>query len=283
MEAHNFKDLTGQKFQYLTVIERSEDIVFSGGNKKVRWLCQCDCGNFTVKYSAQLKHKTRVVSCGCKTPKKENKYNLVGQSFGFLTVVEKSEEKSQNRNYLWKCECVCGEDVLASSTTLLKGEKKSCGCKTKAETSGTHGMSGTPTHTTWRTMIERCTKPYHKSYQRYKNVPIDPKWMTFEGFFEDMGERPEGMSLDRKDNSLGYCKENCRWATDSQQQQNKVPNKINKNKGLAGVYESNGKFCARIRYEGQREYLGTFNTPEEANAAYNKRGKEIFGEEWVEK
>lgn len=112
---------------------------------------------------------------------------------------------------------------------------------------------------------------------------LTPKWMTFEGFYADMGIRPDGTTLDRIDNNMGYNKENCRWATHSQQQQNKLPNYINKNKGLAGVFESNGKFCARIRYNGQREYLGTFNTPEEANDAYNKRGLEIFGGEWVYK
>lgn len=207
---------------------------------------------------------------------------MIGFKSGFLTVVGESDQRL-NRNKLWQCICECGTEILVSSHVLKKFEKKSCGCKTKAEVMGTHGMYGTPTHNTWRTMIERCTKPYHKSYEIYKDKTIDPKWLTFEGFFEDMGERSEGMTLDRVDPSLGYCRENCRWATDSQQQQNKEPNYINKNKGLAGVFESNGKFCARIRYNGQREYLGTFSTPEEANEAYNKRGKEVFGDSWVYK
>lgn len=207
---------------------------------------------------------------------------MIGTKVGFLEVVGESELR-RNRNKLWVCLCECGNEILVSTNTLNRAEKKSCGCKSRAEVCGTHGMYGTPTHNTWRTMIERCTKSYHKNYDSYKHLDIDPKWMTFEGFYEDMGDRPDGMTLDRKDNSLGYFKENCRWATDSQQQQNKVPRKINKNKGLAGVYESHGKFCSRIRYDGKREYLGCFGTPEEANAAYNLRGKEVFGDEWVEK
>ena len=207
---------------------------------------------------------------------------MIGFKSGFLIVVEETNERLR-RNKLWKCICVCGTEVLVTTHSLKNYEKKSCGCKTKAETSGTHGMTGTPTHNTWRTMVERCTKSYHKSYDRYNSVEIDTKWMNFEGFYEDMGERPEGMTLDRIDNNKGYNKENCRWATDSQQQQNKEPNYINKNKGLAGVFESKGKFCARIRYNGQREYLGTFSTPEEANEAYNKRGQEVFGDSWVYK
>ena len=202
----------------------------------------------------------------------------IGFVSGFLTVVDKSDLRAKNRSIIWKCECTCGKIVLVQTQTLNRQEKKSCGCKTKAETSGTHGMHGTPTYRTWRSMIERCTKEYHHRYDRYKDKEIDLKWMTFEGFFEDMGLRPDGMTLDRIDNTQGYYKDNCRWATDSQQQQNKLPNYINKNKGLAGVFYSNGKYCSRIRYNGQREYLGTFNTPEEANDAYNKRGFKIFGE-----
>lgn len=174
MTAKNFKDLTGQVFQYLTVIERTDNHVFKDGKIKVRWLCQCECGNKTVKYSSQLKNTTKVVSCGCKTPKPKCKYDLAGEVFGFLTVCEKSTVKS-GRNYLWRCICECGNEVFANSTTLIKNEKKSCGCKTKAETSGTHGMYGTSTYKTWISMIERCTKEYRPSYDRYKDKDIDPK------------------------------------------------------------------------------------------------------------
>lgn len=283
MQAVNFKDLTGQVFGSLTVVSRAENLVYKGGKIKVRWNCLCECGNKTVKYSNQLKVADKPVSCGCMTPKAKSKYDINGGVFGFLTVLEKSQKKV-GRNYLWSCKCECGNIISVLSTVLRKGEKKSCGCKTKAETSGTHGMYGTPTHNTWRTMIERCTRPYHKSYEKYKTVSICSRWMeSFENFYEDMGERPEGTTLDRLDNNMGYSKENCRWATGTQQQQNKKPNYINKNKGLAGVATSGNKFAARIRYNGKREYLGSFETPEEANAAYNKRGFEIFGDEWIYK
>lgn len=282
MGGENFKDLTGQKFQYLTVIERTENYVGSDGKIKVRWRCLCDCGKETIKYSRALKLTDKAVSCGCMAKKQESKYNLEGQTVGFLKVIEKSTNKGRNRGFLWLCVCECGTEVFIETAMLVNNEKKSCGCKTKAETSGTHGMYGTPTYVSWNSMRERCTKEYHKSFERYKDKEIDPEWLeSFEAFYKDMGERPEGMTLDRINNELGYNKENCRWATLSQQQQNKTPNKINKNKGLAGVYGSNGRFCARIRYNGQREYLGIFNTPEEANAAYNARGLQIFGDEWI--
>lgn len=208
---------------------------------------------------------------------------MIGLKVGFLEVISETEERLR-RNKLWLCRCECGNEVLVSGAMLKRSEKKSCGCKTKAETSGTHGMCGTPTHTSWRSMVDRCTKDYHKSYKSYKDKEVSPRWLeSFENFYEDMGERSTGTTLDRVNNSLGYFKENCRWADASTQQQNKEPNYINKNKGLAGVFKSKDRFISRIRYNGQREYLGSFRSPEEANEAYNNRGKEVFGDLWVYK
>lgn len=278
------KDLTGQTFQYLTVLERTDNMVFKNNKIKVRWLCECVCGKQVIKYSRALKVTDKPVSCGCMTPKPKAKYNLEGQVVGFLTVIDKSSTKGAHRNLLWNCICECGKTLLISTAMLVNNEKKSCGCKTKAETSGTHGMHRTPTWISWSSMRQRCTKEYHKSYEYYKDVPIDKEWLvSFEAFLRDMGERPDGMTLDRIDNSLGYNKENCRWATDSEQQQNRTPNYINKHKGLAGVGASGSKFQSRIRYNGVTEYLGTFETPEEANDAYNKRGLELLGDAWVYK
>ena len=284
MSAHNFKDLTGEKFQYLFVSSRAENAVSKSGKIKARWNCTCDCGEVCIKSTSDLRHKTKVISCGCKTKPKPI-YDLTGMEVGFLTVLYQTENKSgSSRSLLWASQCECGNIVEVSSAMLRAGDKKSCGCKTKAETSGSHGMYRTPTWISWNSMIERCTKEHHKSYDRYSKVEIDPKWLeSFENFFIDMGERPNDMTLDRIDNNLGYSKENCRWATRTTQQQNKRPNYINKNKGLAGVGTCGKKFAARIKHNGVREYLGSFDTPEEANEAYNKRGYEIFGDLWVYK
>lgn len=83
-------------------------------------------------------------------------------------------------------------------------------------------MYGTPTYSSWSAMIGRCSgrtsKPEHYAA---KGVRVCSEWLTFAGFFADMGVRPEGMTLDRIDNSLGYSKANCRWATSEQQAQNR--------------------------------------------------------------
>lgn len=87
------------------------------------------------------------------------------------------------------------------------------------------GKPSSPTYRTWRSMHIRCTKPNHVKYHRYggRGITVCEKWKTFLGFLEDMGKRPEGTSLDRIDSSLGYFKENCRWADPKTQARDSGP------------------------------------------------------------
>jgi hypothetical protein len=207
----------------------------------------------------------------------------IGYVSGFLTVTRKTDERIR-RGVVFECQCVCGNTVKVSKSMLRLKEKKSCGCKSKAETSGTHGWYGTPTHNTWRTMRDRCYLPTHKSWKYYggKGVTVCDEWkdsMTgFLSFLADMGERPEGTTLDRKDSTKGYCKENCRWSTASVQQTNKLHgDRSNKKSKWLGVFCSHGKWVARIRHEGTRYYLGCFETEEQAARAYNEAGYKLKG------
>lgn len=85
-----------------------------------------------------------------------------------------------------------------------------------------HGKSRSRIYNTWLSMIKRTTNPKERIYKYYggRGITVCPKWLTFAGFYEDMGDRPEGCSLDRLDNDKGYDKENCRWATRLQQVRN---------------------------------------------------------------
>lgn len=86
-----------------------------------------------------------------------------------------------------------------------------------------HGKVGTSTYHVWSSMIARCRNPKCPAYPNYggRGIGVCEAWTSFSGFLADMGERPEGLSLDRVDNDQGYSPENCRWATRTEQARNK--------------------------------------------------------------
>jgi hypothetical protein len=86
-----------------------------------------------------------------------------------------------------------------------------------------HGYCGTPTYRIWQGMIRRCEKPYDAGYKYYggRGITVCKRWHAFKNFLKDMGERPPGQSLERKNNDKGYMPSNCRWATPAEQAANR--------------------------------------------------------------
>lgn len=122
-------DLTGQKYNRLTVIKESPKRDSSGC---IIWECQCDCGNITYASSNALRsnHKR---SCGCLNKEQitELGYNncedITGLKFGKLTVISKSDIR-KDRKVHWNCICDCGNYYIANGKSLRRGDVQSCGC-----------------------------------------------------------------------------------------------------------------------------------------------------------
>lgn len=91
-----------------------------------------------------------------------------------------------------------------------------------------HGGYSTPEYTAWAHMVQRCTNPASPSYANYggRGITLEPRWLDFREFLKDLGPRPSALhSIERKDNEKGYSPDNCRWATQAEQQRNKRNNR----------------------------------------------------------
>jgi len=153
---------------------------------------------------------------------------LVGLRFGKLVVQE--DIGRENRAVVWRCLCDCGAATKVITANLVRLHTQSCGClgsEARKEANTRHGQWGTKAYWVWNAMLDRCTNKNNKKYGRYggRGISVCREWFDFRNFLEDMGECPETLTLDRINNSEGYSKGNCRWATVGEQNRNHSRNR----------------------------------------------------------
>ncbi len=152
--------------------------------------------------------------------------DMRGRLYGDLFVVgRQGSSKGKSGAATWQCACLCcGEKRVVLGSNLSRGKATGCDWK-RREANVTHGHSRprrTPTYGTWTAMRKRCMNPKDKYYADYggRGITVCARWLSFENFLADMGERPAGRSIDRIDNARGYEPGNCRWATAREQRAN---------------------------------------------------------------
>ncbi|TGT76145.1 MULTISPECIES: hypothetical protein [unclassified Mesorhizobium] len=148
--------------------------------------------------------------------------NMIGCRSGRLVVVGEAERAP--REARWLCRCDCGKEIAVRASKIKSGHTRSCGCLKSEETSKRflkHGHSAggriSPTYQTWENMLHRCL--YHTEYAG-RGITVCERWKSFANFLADMGERPKGLTIERKNNEGNYEPGNCKWATYSEQNSN---------------------------------------------------------------
>lgn len=158
---------------------------------------------------------------------------LQGQRFGRLVAISRAENSKAGKTR-WNCFCDCQIEVVCAASDLTSGHTTSCGCVHSEQIAERnvsniqHGMCNSGLYRTWAAMKSRCTDINQPAYKDYggRGITVCPEWLeNFESFKNDMeSSYQEGLTLDRKNNNEGYCKNNCRWATRKEQQRNRRNN-----------------------------------------------------------
>lgn len=156
--------------------------------------------------------------------KKYNFINLMGLSFGRLTVIDRVEN-DKDGNSRWLCKCECGKQKVILGRSLRKGATKSCGCllseaskKRMSALLTKHGMAGSKLYRVYSAMRERCEKPSSPEYHRYggRGITVCEEWKKSRASFFEWAVQngyKEGLQIDRINNDGNYEPSNCRWVT----------------------------------------------------------------------
>lgn len=199
----------------------------------------------------------------------------IGDKFGKLTLLEVLRRVGYEKIGYFICDC--GNKTEGYINNVKSGKKRSCGCLRKEYLKNPvqkkHGLSQTKTYSSWMNMLYRCNNSKATGYENYggRGISVCERWLSFENFLHDMGERPEGKTIDRIDTNGNYEPSNCRWATKSEQISNSRKSRVASSfyKGVS-YYKHRDCWEAYIDSNGKRKRVGYFKTEEEAFIAYKK-------------
>lgn len=156
------------------------------------------------------------------------------------TIIERAEDyvypKSMRRSIRFLCRCLCGVEKVVHKSHIICGSSKSCGCLNReiSSTKEGGGHVGTREYKAWAGMRQRVKSPSDRN-KCYQNVSVCDRWeQSFASFLEDMGACPPNFELERLDNSKWYYKENCTWASETRQAQNR------------GIHSNNTSGCKGV-------------------------------------
>ena len=209
--AHRENTMIGKVFNKWTIIE--EDF---SGKKERNYKCQCVCGNFSVIPISTLRHGRSKQGRQCQYKQMFNPEREIGKKYYKWTVLEYVLMKRKLQFY--NCQCECGFIKLSCLADIRAGKQTQCRtCHNRQVALGNikHGKHNSKIYKIWHAIKTRCYKESSKHYKDYgaRGIKVCERWMNFENFYADVGDKPIGLELDRINNDGDYCPENCQWVT----------------------------------------------------------------------
>ena len=211
--------------------------------------------------------------------------NLVGQTFGRLTVVAESG-RTKDRHIQYECVCECGNHKIVSGKDILSGHTRSCGCRERIKHGGCKADNRDRLYGIWSSMRSRCNRKSSKSYSDYggRGIRVCDEWNDYSAFrtwaYENGYDKDAPQwkcTLDRIDTNGNYEPNNCRWVSESVQMFNRRRKKSKT--GIRGVYyrERDKKYYAMISKDYKQIYLGKYDRVEDAVAVRHEAEVRYYG------
>ncbi len=263
--------ISGQQYGRWTVLNEYQ--LTSHGEKK--WLCRCTCGTERYVLERSLRYGTSQ-SCGClrkEAAERALAHDLVGQSFGELTVLARSHTYHKNGGIWWLCQCSCGNTCEVPATLLAKGRKTHCGCITEEKKYAYTDITGQRIgRLLVQYRLERRTEKggciWHCRCDCGNEVDVSYNNLIY------AHQKSCGCQKREHEQMLNSLQTHVDGTSLEIIRSKKVP--ADNTTGYRGVYFIKGKYVAKIVFQKKAYYLGTYNSIEEAHEARLDAEEAIF-------